>query len=139
MVNTTITQAHDYGLDVSTLPPHLAIITSVDFIHECDNEAIMLSFNIPEILQDVDPNFWPLITHQKLSEEPNSIGFVFWCLIQDKNGVESILGMSYLKNQGWSGFMSDIDFKSEPVLLEDPHDVMPLFKGYDFEQELLAH
>jgi hypothetical protein len=108
MINTTITQAHNNGLNVSTLPPHLAIITSVD----CENEAIMLSFNLPEILQDVDPNFWPLITHEKLSEEPNSIGFVFWCLIQDENDVESIFGMSYLKNQGWSGFMSDTTFKA---------------------------
>jgi hypothetical protein len=136
MISTTVTGARDYGLDVSTLPPHLSIMTGDDLLHN----KVMLGFSLPEILQDVNPEFWSFIAHQKMYEEEKSIGFVFWCLIEDsRSGEQSIFGMSYFKGEGFEGFLSDIDFQSEPSLLTDPHQIVPSFLGYDFEVDCLVH
>ena len=136
MVSTTVSGARDYGLDVSTLPPHLSIMTGEDLLHD----KVILGFSLPEILQDVEPDFWSFIAHQKMHEEENSIGFVFWCLIEDKrSGEQSIFGMSYFKGEGFKGFLSDIEFQSEPSLLTDPHKIVSAFLGYDFEDEYVVH
>ena len=136
MISTTVSGARDYGLDISTLPPHLSIMTSEDLFH--DNK-VMLGFSLPEILQDVDPEFWSFIAHQKMHEEEKSIGFVFWCLIEDNSGELSVFGMSYFKGEGFKGFLSDIEFQSEPSLLTDPHQIVPTFFGYDFEVDCVVH
>jgi len=137
MINTTVSGAIDYGLDISTLPPHLSIMTSEDLLH--DNK-LMLGFSLPEILQDVGTDFWSFIAHQKMQEEEHSVGFVFWCLIEDsRNGVQSVFGMSYFKGEGFKGFLSDIEFQSEPTFLTDPHEIVPAFLDYDFEENCVVH
>ncbi len=137
MINTTVSGAKEYGLDISTLPPHLSVMTGENLVYE---NKIILGFSLPEILQDVSPDFWSFIAHQKMHEEEKSIGFVFWCLIEDsKSGKQSVFGMSYFKGKGFKGFLSDIDFQSEPSLLTDPHEIIPVFLGYDFEQEYMVH
>ena len=136
MISTTVSGAREYGLDVSTLPPHLSIMTGETLLHD----KVMLGFSLPEILQDVSPDFWSFIAHQKMHEEDNSIGFVFWCLIEDnRSGEQSVFGMSYFKGEGFKGFLSDIEFQSEPSLLTDPHEIVPAFLGYDFEDEYVVH
>lgn len=140
MVNTAITGAREYGLDISTLPPHLSVMTTSEvFIHECGSQATLLNFSLPEILQDIIPDFWSFIAHQKMSESSNSVGFIFWCLIEDRELEQSIFGLSFLKGQGFKGFLSDINFEHEPSLLTDPHEIVPSFLGYDFEEEYVVH
>jgi len=137
MISTTVSGAKEYGLDVSTLPPHLSIMTGEDLFYE---NKVMLGFSLPEILQDVDPDFWSFIAHQKMQDEENSIGFVFWCLVEDSDtGIQSIFGMSYFKGQGFQGFLSDISFKSEPELLTDLHQIVPTFLNYNFEEDCVVH
>ena len=137
MINTTVSGAKKVGLDISTLPPHLSVMTGENLAYE---NKIILGFSLPEILQDVSPDFWSFIAHQKMHEEEKSIGFVFWCLIEDsKSGEQSVFGMSYFKGEGFKGFLSDIDFQSEPSLLTDPHEIIPVFLGYDFEEEYMVH
>ena len=136
LINTTITGAKEYGIDIYTLPPHLSIMTGKDL---CDNK-FALSAVLPEILQDIDPDLWPFIAHQKMHEETNSIGFAFWCLVEDSDtGVQSIFGMSYLKEQGFKGFLSDIYFQSEPEILTDLHLFIPSFLHYDFDVDCVVH
>lgn len=137
MISTTVSGARDYGLDVSTLPPHLSIMTSEDLLH---NNKIMLGFSLPEILQDVNPDLWSFIAHQKMHEEESSVGFVFWCLIEDsRNGEQSVFGLSYFKGEGFKGFLSDIGFQSDPSLLADPHEIVSAFLDYNFENEYVVH
>ena len=136
LINTTVSDAKEYGLDISTLPPHLSIMTGKDLYQD----KFALSAVLPEILQDVDPEFWPFIAHQKMHDEPDSIGFVFWCLVEDSDtGVQSIFGMSYFKGQGFQGFLSDIYFQSEPDLLTDLHHLVPDFLQYNFEEDCVVH
>jgi hypothetical protein len=140
MINTTILGAKEYGLDISTLPPHLSVMTkSEEFIHESGDEAVLLGFSMPEILQDISPDFWSFIAHQKMSEIDNSIGFVFWCLLEDESGGQSIFGLSYFKGHGFSGFLSDSSFQEKPIKLDDPHQIIPSFLHYDYEQEYVVH
>ena len=136
MISTTVSGAIGCGLDISTLPPHLSIMTGEDLFY--DNK-VMLGFSLPEILQDVNQDFWSFIAHQKMHEEENSIGFVFWCLIEDSSGEQSVFGMSYFKGDGFKGFLSDPEFQSEPSLLTDPHQIVPSFLGYDFEVDCVVH
>ena len=137
MINTTVSGAKENGLDISTLPPHLSIMTSEEVLH---GKKVILKFSLPEILQDVSPSLWSFIAHQKMQEETNSIGFVFWCLVEDsKCGGQSVFGMSYFKEEGFKGFISDIEFQYEPELLTDPHQIVPSFLDYDFENEYLVH
>lgn len=137
MINTTVSGAREYGLDVSTLPPHLSIMTGENLFYE---NKVILGFSMPEILQDVNPDFWSFIAHQKMQEEEKSIGFVFWCLIEDgDSGDQSIFGISYFKGQGFKGFLSDTNFESEPKLLTDPHQIVPTFLNYNFEEDCVVH
>ena len=136
LINTTVSDAKEYGLDISTLPPHLSIMTGRDLYQD----KFALSAVMPEILQDIDPELWPFIAHQKMYDEPESIGFVFWCLVEDSDtGIQSIFGMSYFKGQGFQGFLSDISFQSEPELLTDLHQIVPDFFHYDFEEDCVVH
>lgn len=134
MISTTISGAKEYGLDINTLPPHLSIMTA-----NYGADSILLGFSMPDILQDVSTEFWAFMAHQKLSEIENSIGFVFWCLLEDEMGIQSIYGLSYFKGHGFSGFLSDPNFQQEPVKLDDPHSIVPSFIHYDYEQEYLVH
>ena len=107
---------------------------------DLDQDYFALSSELPEILQDVEPDLWPFIAHQKMHEEIDSIGFAFWCLVEDGNtGRQSIFGLSYFKERGFKGFLSDINFQSEPELLDELHHVVPNFLEYNFEQSLVVH
>ena len=141
MVNTTITGAKEYGLDISTLPPHLSVMTvSEEISYDLGEEQVLMGLSKPQILQDVEPELWSFIAHQKMYDELNSIGFVFWCLIEDGiTGEMSVFCMSWVKSQGFKGFLSDIDLKSEPKELTDPHQIVPLFLDYDFEVDCVVH
>ncbi len=107
---------------------------------DLDQYNFGLSAVLPEILQDVEPELWPFIAHQKMQDETDSIGFAFWCLVEDGDtGVKSIFGMSYFKGQGFKGFLSDISFQEEPELLTNLHQVVPNFLHYDFEEDCVVH
>ncbi len=132
IISTSIRSAKKHGLKVNTMPPHLSIITSKPM----GDQSLMLSCSFPEILQDVDPQFWSQIAKYQLSNQSDGVGFVFWCIVEDLGGIETLFGLSYQLGGEFNAFLSDFNLENlKPV---EPFEVVPYLYD-DYEQEMVVH
>lgn len=136
IINQLVSGAKDHGLEVSTMPPQLSVIIHDDTL---DNEhfgELTIQSTLPDILQDVDPNTWSWFARCRMENEEKSVGFIFWCVVQNED-QDQVFGASYLKGYGWSGFLSDFKFESEPMQV-DPMQVVPQLCD-DYESKIMVH
>ena len=136
-IQTAINGAKEYGLEISTMPPQLSVISSQPALCDYESSAIVVYSTLPEILQDIDPNMWSLIATVKMYESQNSEGFVFWCLVEDqKNMRESVFGFSYQKGGDIKGFLCTTNFTD--IKSVSPFKVVPCLDA-DYEMGLVVH
>ena len=135
IINQLVSGAKDHGLEVSTMPPQLSIIIHDDLDNSEYFGSTVISSTLPSILQDVDPNTWSWFARCRMEDEENSVGFIFWCVVQSDD-QDQVFGASYLKGDGWAGFLSDFKFESDPMQV-DPMQVVPQLYS-DYEEEYLV-
>jgi|APSaa5957512535_1039671.scaffolds.fasta_scaffold170677_1 hypothetical protein len=136
IINQLVSGAKDHGLEVSTMPPQLSIIIHDELDIGEDFGSTVISSTLPDILQDVDPSTWSWFARCRMEDEDKSIGFIFWCVVESDD-QDQVFGASYLKGDGWSGFLSDFKFESEPLQVDPMQVVPPLCDNY--EEEYLVH
>jgi hypothetical protein len=137
IINQLVTGAKNHGLEIDTMPPQLSIIIHDELEDIEDLGAILLYSTIPKILQDIDSDTWSWLAKSEMESISNSVGFIFWCVVQNKDGQDLVFGSSYLKGDCWKGFLSDFNFELEPNIV-DPMQVVPqLYDNY--EEKILVH
>ena len=137
-IKTAVNGAVEHGLEISTMPPHLSIILSQNSYCDEGHEAQILSCTLPEILQDVEPSTWSWLVKSQMKENTDSIGFMFWCLVENgETGEETIFCMTYYKRtDSYSSYLCSLDFLDKnPV---EPFEIVPYLYD-DYEQELVVH
>lgn len=136
IINQLVSGAKDHGLEVSTMPPQLSVIIHDDTL---DNEhfgELTIQSTLPSLLQDINPIHWSWIARKKMEDNQGSIGFIFWCVVQNED-QDQVFGASYLKGEGWKGFLSDFKFDFEPNIV-DPMQVVPHLDD-DYDSKIMVH
>lgn len=136
IINQLVSGAKYHGLEVSTMPPQLSIIIHDETLDDEHFDRTIIQSTLPDILQDVDPSSWSWIARNKMEENQNSVGFIFWCVVQNHD-QDQVFGASYLKGDGWKGFLSDFKFEFEPSII-DPMQVVPHLED-DYDSKITVH
>jgi|18_taG_2_1085343.scaffolds.fasta_scaffold85409_2 hypothetical protein len=139
IINTYVNEAKKHGLSISSLPPHLAIISSTPTVCEEGHFAIAVASSPPEILQDIDPRIWSWVVKTKMLEE-NGAGFVFWCIIESSSkdeDVSRVFGYSYQLGGEFNAFFCDVELNNIQSV-EHPFKVVPYLYD-DYEHNTVLH
>ena len=135
IINTSVNGAKELGLDISTMPPCLAVVTSTPTFCDLGHNALLVSNTMPEILQNIDPENWSWIARSQMDGYKDSVGFVFWCIVT-KYDEDFVFGLSYQKGGWYSGFLSDLEFLD--VQKVNPFEVVPFLED-EYEIEVMVH
>ena len=135
VINTLLDGAKEHGMDISTMPPSLSVISSKETLCDQGHEALEVYSSFPAILADVDEDSWSWIARTQMEEEPHSEGFVFFCVVNNF-GSDFLYCFSYKKGGEYKAFLSDLDLLD--LQWVDPFDVVPCLVD-DYEIEITVH
>ena len=137
IIRASIKGAIDYGLELNTMPPQLCVLCSRPVICDYGHDALEVYSTLPEILQDVDPISWSWLARSKMLEEPDSQGFLFWCLLSDtKTGEDAIFTFSYQRGGDKRSLLCSTDFSN--IRFVDAYEIVPFLED-DYEAEIVVH